>query len=218
HAAALAERGVATIGQLRLIPKPVLIAAFGEAVGQQIWERARGLDGREVLLPSTPKSVSRETTIEGGTIDTEFLGGLLEYLSERIGGTLREYGKQACTLGVRLRYVDHFSAHQTLRLERATNDERELLAAARGLFTKLFTRRVAIRHVGVSVMNLETDRRQNELFDTDANRRWYLNREVDRVRGRYGWNAVYYGKGLELREHYATKQNGLVLSTPCLSR
>jgi len=218
HAAALAERGVATIGQLRLIPKPVLIAAFGEAVGQQIWERARGLDGREVLLPSTPKSVSRETTIEGGTIDTEFLGGLLEYLSERIGGTLREYGKQACTLGVRLRYVDHFSAHQTLRLERPTNDERELLAAARELFTKLFTRRVAIRHVGISVMNLEADRRQNELFDTDANRRWYLNREVDRVRGRYGWNAVYYGKGLELREHYATKPTGLVLSTPCLSR
>jgi hypothetical protein len=41
---------------------------------------------------------------------------------------------------------------------------------------------------------------------------------VDKVRGRYGWNAVFYGKGLELREHYATKENGLVLSTPCLSR
>ena len=218
HAAALAERGVTTIGQLRQIPKPVLVAAFGEAIGQQIWERARGLDGREVLLPSTPKSVSRETTIEGGTIDTEFLGGLLEYLSERIGKTLREYGKQARTLGVRLRYVDYFSAHQTVRLTRATNDERELLVAAKELLVKLFTRRVAIRLVGVSVTNLEADRRQNELFDTEANRRWYLNREVDRVRGRYGWNAVFYGKGLELREHYATKENGLVLSTPCLSR
>ena len=104
--------------------------------------------------------------------------------------------------------MDHFSAHQTLRLERPTNDERELLVAAQDLFTKLFTRRVAIRHVGVNVTNLEADRRQNELFDTDANRRWYLNREVDRVRGRYGWNAVYYGKGLELREHYATKTMG----------
>jgi len=218
HAGALAERGVTTIGQLRLIPKPVLMAAFGETIGQQIWERARGLDGREVLLPSTPKSLSRETTIEGGTIDTEFLGGLLEYLSERIGKTLREHGKQAHTIGVRLRYVDHYSAHQTLRLARATNDERELLAAAKDLFAKLFARRVAIRLVGVSVTNLDTDRRQNELFDADANRRWYLNREVDRVRGRYGWNAVFYGKGLELREHYATKENGLVLSTPCLSR
>src|SRR3989475_2081577 len=218
HAGVLTERGIATIGQLRQVPKPALQAAFGEAIGQQIWERARGLDGREVLLPSTPKSVSRETTIEGGTIDTEFLGGLIEYLSERIGSTLREYGKQARTIGLRIRYVDHFSAHQTVRLSKPTNDERELLAAAKDLFAKLFTRRVAVRLAGVSVHNLETDKRQHELFDTNANRRWYLNRGLDSVRGRYGWNAVFYGKGLELREHYATKPNGLVLSTPCLSR
>jgi len=218
HAGALAERGIATIGQLRQVPKPALQAAFGDVIGQQIWERARGLDGREVLLPSTPKSVSRETTIEGGTIDTEFLGALIEYLSERIGSTLREYGKQARTIGLRIRYVDHFSAHQTVRLSKPTNDERELLAAAKDLFAKLFTRRVAVRLAGVSVHNLETDKRQHELFDTNANRRWYLNRGLDSVRGRYGWNAVFYGKGLELREHYATKPNGLVLSTPCLSR
>ncbi|PYT45948.1 MAG: hypothetical protein DMG45_00595 [Acidobacteria bacterium] len=218
---------MATIGQLRQVPKPALQAAFGEAIGLQIWERARGLDGREVStasqspitgLPSTPKSVSRETTIEGGTIDTEFLGGLIEYLSERIGATLREYGKQARTIGLRIRYVDHFSAHQTVRLTKPTNDERELLTTAKDLFAKLFTRRVAVRLAGVSVHNLETDKRQHELFDTNANRRWYLNRGLDSVRGRYGWNAVFYGKGLELREHYATKPNGLVLSTPCLSR
>ena len=218
NAGVLAERGVTTIGQLRQVPKLALQAAFGEVIGQQIWERARGLDGREVLLPSTPKSVSRETTIEGGTIDTEFLGGLIEYLSERIGSTLREYGKQARTIGLRIRYVDHFSAHQTIRLSKPTNDERELLATAKDLFEKLFTRRVAVRLVGVNVTNLETDRRQNELFDTSSNRRWYLNRGLDSVRGRYGWNAVFYGNGLELREHYATKPNGLVLSTPCLSR
>src|SRR5438270_8912541 len=218
HTSTLAERGITTIGQLRRVPKAALHAAFGEAIGQQIWERARGLDGREVLPPSTPKSVSRETTIEGGTIDAEFLSGLIEYLSERIGSTLREYGKQARTLGLRLRYVDHFSAHQTVRLSKPTNDERELLFAAKELLTKLFTRRVAVRLAGVSVTNLETDRRQNELFDTSANRRWHLNREMDRVRGRFGWNAVFYGKGLALREHYATKPTGLVLSTPCLSR
>ena len=218
HAGMLAERGITTIGQLRQVPRPALEAAFGEAIGRQIWERARGLDGREVIMPATPKSVSRETTIEGGTIDTEFLGGLIEYLSERIGSTLREYRKQARTIGLRVRYVDSFSAHQTARLTRPTNDERDLLAAAMELFGKLFTRRMAVRLVGVSVTNLEPDRRQNELFDTNANQRWYLNRGVDSVRGRFGWNAVFYGKGLELREHYATKPNGLVLSTPCLSR
>jgi DNA polymerase IV len=218
HAGMLAERGIATIGELRLVPRAALEAAFGEVIGGQIWERARGLDGREVMMPSTPKSVSRETTIEGGTIDTEFLGGLIEYLSERIGSTLREYGRQARTIGLRIRYVDHFSAHQTVRLTRPSNDERELLAEAKELFAKLFTRRVAVRLVGLNVTNLEADRRQHELFDTDVNRRWYLNRGLDSVRGRYGWNAVFYGNGLELREHYAPKPGGLVLSTPCLSR
>jgi hypothetical protein len=68
------------------------------------------------------------------------------------------------------------------------------------------------------VVNLDQDRRQNELFDNTANRRWYLNRGVDNARKRYGWNSLFYGKGLQLREHYASKPNGLVLSTPCLSR
>jgi len=144
HAGALAERGIATIGQLRQVPKPALQAAFGDSIGQQIWERARGLDGREVL-PSGAKSISRETTIEGGTIDTEFLGGLIEYLSERIGSTLRECGNQARTIGLRIGYVDHFSSHQTVRLGKPTNDERELLAAAKELFGKLFTQRAAVR-------------------------------------------------------------------------
>jgi len=48
------------------------------------------------------------------------------------------------------------------------------------LFQKLFTRRVAVRLVGVTVVNLDLDRRQNELFDHNANRRWYLNRGVDK--------------------------------------
>src|SRR5689334_7246097 len=172
HAGMLAERGIATIGELRQVPRAALEAAFGDVIGGQIWERSRGLDGREVMMPSTPKSVSRETTIEGGTIDTEFLGGLIEYLSERIGSTLREYGRQARTIGLRIRYVDHFSAHQTLRLAKPSNDERALHATAMELFHKLFTRRVAVRLVGVTVVNLDLDRRQNELFDYNANRRW----------------------------------------------
>ncbi len=218
HTATLAERGIETIGQLRQVPLAVLEATFGEAVGRQLWERSRGLDPRAVLDPPEPKSISRETTIEGGTIDLEFLAGLIEYLAERIGSTLRARSRQARTIGLRLRYTDSYSAHRSTRLAPPTNDEKLLLAATLELFRALFTRRVALRFVGVSVANLEPERRQNDLFDREANRRWYLNRGVDAVRGRFGWNAVFYGKGLELREHYATKPTGLVLSTPCLSR
>jgi len=41
HAGTLIERGIATIGQLRQVPKAALQSAFGEVIGQQIWERAR---------------------------------------------------------------------------------------------------------------------------------------------------------------------------------
>ncbi len=218
HAAMLAERGIETIGQLRQVPLAALEATFGEAVGRQLWERARGRDPRAVLAPHEPKSLSRETTIEGGTIDLEFLAGLIEYLAERIGNTLRAAGRQARSVALRLRYTDFYSVNRSAKLAPPTNDEKALLAAALELFRALFTRRVALRFVGVSVANLEPERRQNELFDARANRRWYLNRGMDAVRGRFGWNAVFYGKGLQLREHYATKPNGLVLSTPCLSR
>jgi DNA polymerase-4 len=218
HAQTLRERGVETIGELRRIPLGALVAAFGDVVGRQLHERARGRDDRAVSAPAEPKSISRETTIEGGTIDLEFLSALIEYLAERIGSTLRAHSRQARTLALKLRYTDGLSAARAVRLRMPTNDEKSLHAAALEIFRALYTRRVALRWVGVSVTNLEPDRRQNDLFDARSNRRWYLTRGLDAVRHRFGWNALFYGKGLELREHYATKPTGLVLSTPCLSR
>jgi DNA polymerase-4 len=218
HAQTLRERGVETIGELRRIPLGALEAAFGDVIGRQLWERARGRDPREVLAPQEPRSISRETTIEGGTIDLEFLSALIEYLAERIGSTLRIHSRQARTVALKLRYTDAYSANRSARLMPATNDEKSLHAAAMELFRALYTRRVALRWVGLSVTNLEPERRQNELFDVNSNRRWYLCRGLDAVRDRFGWNSLFYGKGLDLREHYTTKPNGLILSTPCLSR
>ncbi len=218
HAQSLGERGVHTVGDLRRLPLGVLVAAFGPAVGRQLWERARGQDPRAVEGLAVPKSVSRETTIAGGTIDLELLAGLLEYLAERVASTLRSIGMQARALTLKFRYADSFSAAREARLDPPTNDEKALLARAMELFDTLYTRRVVLGWIGLSVGSLEPDHRQNDLFDGESNRRWYLNRGVDAVRGRFGWNAVFYGRGLVLRRHYATKPSGLVLSTPCLSR
>jgi nucleotidyltransferase/DNA polymerase involved in DNA repair len=78
-------------------------------------------------------------------------------LSERIGSTLREYGRQARTIGLQIRYADHFSARQTARLTRPSNDARELCAEAKELFAQLFTRHVAVQTLGVNITSLETD-------------------------------------------------------------
>ena len=44
---ALRQRGVVRVEQLRRLPKPVLVAAFGDSVGRQLWASARGLDGQK---------------------------------------------------------------------------------------------------------------------------------------------------------------------------
>jgi DNA polymerase-4 len=169
HAGSLAARGIATLGELRKVPRAALEGAFGEATGRQIWERARGIDGRGDRRASTtrPASVSRETTMESGTMDRELLCGLLEYLCERIGSSLTESGRQTQTMGLRIRYVDGFTARQTVRLVRPSSDKRVFLARAKELFGQLFTRRVAVRTLGASATNLEADSQRDALEDRD---------------------------------------------------
>jgi DNA polymerase IV len=53
---AVAQSGIETIGQLQRIPKPVLTAAFGVAMGNRIWGSARGRvapDDRPSVIPQS---------------------------------------------------------------------------------------------------------------------------------------------------------------------
>ncbi len=59
EARALVARGISTIGELRSLPKPVLIAAFGEALGAQLWFSARGRN----VPPARRSWTSRHTSI-----------------------------------------------------------------------------------------------------------------------------------------------------------
>jgi len=54
--AAVSQSGIATIGQLQRIPKPVLTAAFGAAMGNRLWESARGCDTRDDWPFSVPQT------------------------------------------------------------------------------------------------------------------------------------------------------------------
>jgi len=62
---ALTKRGISTIGQLRQIPKPVLMTVFGEATGRELWELARGRDAKKAG-PSKPNSLFRRSASPTG--------------------------------------------------------------------------------------------------------------------------------------------------------
>lgn len=147
----LAASGVRTIAALRRVPQQVLMAAFGEMLGERMWNAARCRDfsGK---LPAAPRgSISRETTIEGGTIDPEHLKQMIGYLCDRVSATLRESGRVASSIGLDIAYVDQYSAKQSLRVLRPTAMRLDLQKAARNLCRNLFTRPVKVHRIRVEV-------------------------------------------------------------------
>jgi DNA polymerase IV len=188
YGATLVEHGVATVGELCQVPKPALQALFGEAIGKQIWERARGLDGKGLPERASAEFISRETTVEGSGVDREFFATLIRYLGKRVSSALRENGKQAHAVGLRVRYVNDFSAHESVRIH-ATSDEGKILDAANELFTKLWTRGLPLRLISVTTKCVDDCKRLGELESKEATDHAYPGDGVNSVNGDYGWNV-----------------------------
>ena len=97
--------GVRTIGQLARMPLPALECRFG-AFGDMLHRYANGIDNSSVTPPEEAKSISRETTFEEDTHDMVFLSATLRYQAERVGADLRNAGKQAKCVSIKVRYAD----------------------------------------------------------------------------------------------------------------
>lgn len=125
--------------------------------------QAKTSDSKAIVEVAPVHGDALFASVKAGTDEPELLDELIEYLSERLGTALRESEQRARTIGVQIRYVDQFSARQTMRLTRPSNDERALLAEARELFASLFKRRVPVQMLGLSATTLEACSRPKEL-------------------------------------------------------
>jgi len=125
--------------------------------------KADPLDSRAIADVAPFPGDALFASVRAETGEPELLDELIEYLSERVGNTLRESGQRARTIGVQIRYMDQFSVRQTMRLTRPSNDEGELLVEAKELFASVFKRRVPVQVLGLSATNLEACARSKEL-------------------------------------------------------
>ena len=155
----LRKRGISTMAELRRVPLASLESAYGRVLGRHIWKSSRGVDVRDALwttgLPSLSNmSLARRIYIEGGTVDADYLGSLAEYLCKRVSLALFDAGYQTRTVGLRIRYVHHFSASQTSKFSCSSNQDGELVAVVDGLLRELFTRRVAVQSLEVTAEGL----------------------------------------------------------------
>jgi DNA polymerase IV len=192
--AALARAGVHRIGQLADAPELVLVGALGHGHARDLRALARGEDPREVIADEEAKSVGAEETFETDLRGPDALVPHLLDQAERVARRLREAGKRARTVTLKVKYADFTLATRRCTLPVATDDGKVLFEAARDQLERADLAR-PVRLTGISASGLDTGPEQLGLFDARARplRRAALNAAVDALHQRFGAGAVRVG-------------------------
>ena len=201
----LKTMGIETIGQLADMPDSLFRSRLGEGM---VWlqQHARGIDDSPVEAYGEAKSISRETTFEKDTIDSSFLKATLRYFAEKLGAELREEGKNARTVTLKLRYSDFETVNRNISAREGTNlDDAIFQSAVRLLNKTLGNRFKPVRLIGLEVSHFRGGETQLSFFDAEAKRLEQLDRAIDRVRDKYGFDAIQTGYTLDLKQKYEGK-------------
>lgn len=201
----LKSAGIETIGQLAEMPLELFRSRYGEGM---LWlrEHARGIDNSPVETRGEAKSISRETTFEKDTMDTGFLKATLRYFAEKLGADLRESNKKARTVTLKLRYTDFVTVNRSVTLREAMNLDDAVFQSGVSLLEKTLGKKFKpVRLIGLEVSNLVAGETQLGLFDADVKRLEKVDRAVDYIRDKYGFDAIQTGYTFELKQKYDGK-------------
>jgi DNA polymerase-4 len=197
--AKLHKWNVRTVETARRLPVELLEDAFGPEHGRAIYALVRGRGGMEPQKPDRPKSISRETTFWTASSDYEFVESMLFYLTERLGRALRREGMEGRTVRVKVRYHDSNTVQCSRSLRRHTDRDEEIFESARRLLQVRWCRSRRVRLVGVGLTDLRPARAfQYRLFDDAAQRSRRLDRCLDGLRERFGFDVVQRGLSINL--------------------
>ncbi len=188
----LRNLGISKVGTLQQMPVQTMRKVLG-ANGTTIWKRANGIDDSPVTAHSERKSISKEHTFERDTIDLFLLKKTIHAMTDELAFDLRRDGRLAACLTLKIRY-SNFDTHTMQTRLAYTASERTLADNALELFTKLYSRRMLIRLIGVKLSGLVHGNQQVDLFEdtaTDLD----LSQAMDRIRRKFGSKSVVWGAG-----------------------
>lgn len=200
----LKKKGLTTCGEAAAVEREWLARWFGPNRGAWLWERVRGIDASEVDARDRRKSISSERTFFADIDDDDELERRLLELSCSVGGQLRAKELRARTVTVKLRDYDYRTRQAGSTLPEGVETDRAIFAVAASLLQGLrHRRRAAARLLGVGVSNLvrQVPAEQLDFFggrqSLETERDRTIARTVDRIRERYGREALRPGRVLD---------------------
>lgn len=189
----LRNMGISQIRTLQEMDALTLRRVLGQN-GEVIWNKANGVDNSEVIPFHQNKSISKEHTFDQDTIDMVQLRKIMLSMADELAFDLRRDGRLTSCVTVKIRY-SNFDTHTMQAKLPYTASERLISEKVLELFNKLYSRRMLIRLIGVRLSNLIWGAQQLDLFEDrieDIN----LSRAIDRIRIKYGHQAIVRGFAL----------------------
>ncbi len=158
----LSVLGVTTIGGLARLDPPLLRAYFGRW-GEEMADRARGIDPRPVSAEHERKSVGRETTFPRDITAGDELEHALDELCEQVSERLERRGLHGRTVTLKVRHADFTTRTRQRTLPVALARGEDLRSVAARLADDQIAPDARIRLVGLAVSGF-ADERQLPLF------------------------------------------------------
>ncbi len=152
--------------------------------GAELWHKSQGIHNGEVTQYHEAKSISTENTFDENKTDMVFLMSELVRMCEKTAFELRQDGKVAGCIAVKIRYPDFETTSRQTTVPYTGADD-EIIPVAKELFHKLYRKGQPIRLLGVRLSELTTDAVQTNLF-TDTEKKTDLYKAIDEVKNRFG--------------------------------
>ncbi len=192
----LISDGFATVGDLAAAEPKQLADRYG-AHGLHLHQLSHGRDARAVNPRERRKSMSAETTFESDISDVAALEDILWRLCEKVASHARGEAIAGRVVTLKLRAADFRIVTRRRTLPFPTQTARTLFAAAREMLI-LEARGRPWRLIGVGISEIvEQAGASGDFFDGGESRALSGEKAIDRLRGRFGAEAVVMGRTLK---------------------
>ncbi len=194
---ALIKDGIRTFADLRRRDRKVLVDHFG-TMGDRLWHLSRGKDYRHVNASAPVKSISKETTFNLDTNDPELLDGHLWRLAEQVADRAKAKDQMGRVVTLKVKQSNHKNLTRRVTLSDPTQVADVIYTNAKPLLRSVMEK-APFRLIGVGISTLtqvDAVHSMGNLLDPDAGKREQVERASDKIKKKFGKDAILKGRAL----------------------
>lgn len=192
----LDKAGIRTFSDLLRWERADLHARFG-GMGDRLWHLARGQDYRRVSAHEPVKSISNETTFSEDTGDLDLLDGHLWRMSEKVSDRAKAKNIAGRVVTLKLKTAKFKLITRRVSLPDTTQMADRIYRSARDLMALVNEGPYRLLGVGLSDLSpAEGADWSGDLLDPQAEQRSRAERATDKIRARFGPDAILKGRSL----------------------